>query len=184
MAAPWDEIRAYLAGREDEEADEEADEDEGEDEEEDEDEEDKGEEDEDEEEDEKTGGTHPYRDGLRALGDAAPPTVKALALGNPAMRVAGWLDSLHRRAEQPGSVLPLVFVLVFLIFAMVPVNGSATRLELIWRALTGGAALPPSATELALAAQYQELAAERRIDNAIGSAVWGPVWGVAGTLIP
>jgi hypothetical protein len=188
MDADWGAIRAYLAGRQDEEdeADEEDPEDEGDegDEEDAKDAKDEGDEGDEGDEEDRADHPGPYRAALAAAGDALPGTAAALALSNPAVTVARWLDGLHARAERPGSVMPLVFVLLVFIFALVPVNGDATRLELIWRALTGGAALPPSATELALAAQYQDLAAERQTESTIAAGVWGGMWGVAGTLIP
>lgn len=179
MAQPdWDEIRAYVAGEEDTAEGEDAEEDDGE-----------GEggregEGEDEAEGEPSGApeTAPYSAALDKVADAAPDTVRAAALSNPVTTVAGWLDTLHGLAARPGSVLPLVFVLLFFIFAIVPVNGGATRFELIWRALTGGAALPPSLSRQQLAAEYADIAEQQQQDETISSAIWGGVWGVAGML--
>lgn len=44
----------------------------------------------------------------------------------------------------PGGLFPLIAALLFFVFAIVPVGAQgSTRLELIWRVLTGGAFLPP-----------------------------------------
>ena len=53
------------------------------------------------------------------------------------------------RVPTPGGLFPLFVALFFFLFAIVPVHPSgATRLNLIWRALTGGASLPPSPPRL------------------------------------
>lgn len=55
--------------------------------------------------------------------------------------VTSWVEGL----PTPGGNLALLLILLFFAFAIIPVNGGATRLELIWLVLTGGADLPTTA---------------------------------------
>ena len=65
-------------------------------------------------------------------------------------RVAGEIGRWGKRANQtaahfptPGGIMPLVFILVVLLWAIVPVGANgATRLKLLWLVLTGQAGMP------------------------------------------
>lgn len=77
----------------------------------------------------------------------------------------------------PGGLFPLIAALLFFIFAIVPVGAQgSTRLELIWRVLTGGAYLPPEPgskrARIAEAQQQQQDTAD-----AVAAAAEGGVVG-------
>ena len=59
----------------------------------------------------------------------------------PLDAVTSWVEGL----PTPGGNLALLLILLFFAFAIIPVNGGATRLELIYLVLTGGADLPTNA---------------------------------------
>lgn len=85
----------------------------------------------------------------------APRAIRRLLDSDLVQRVAG--------LRTPGGLFPLVVFILFMLFAIVPVNSNGdTRLLLLWRALTGGAFLPLSA------AHQRRLAEQSRIqgDNA------------------
>ncbi|MGZ6392507.1 MAG: hypothetical protein ACXWQZ_24985, partial [Ktedonobacterales bacterium] len=55
----------------------------------------------------------------------------------------GNITSKINALPTPGGLAPLIAALLFFVFAIVPVGAQgSTRLELIWRVLTGGAYLP------------------------------------------
>lgn len=74
----------------------------------------------------------------------------------------------------PGGLAPLIAALLFFVFAIVPVGAQgSTRLELIWRVLTGGAYLPaePGSKRARIAeAQANAQAAEDAINIAANVA--------------
>ncbi len=62
---------------------------------------------------------------------------------HPATERASRAISALADAPTPGGLFPLIAALLFFIFAIVPVGPQgSTRLELMWRALTGGASIP------------------------------------------
>lgn len=90
------------------------------------------------------------------------------------------------RVPTPGGLFPLFVALFFFLFAIVPVHPSgATRLNLIWRALTGGASLPPSPQRqsfdsLAGAAALGGIGEVVRHDS---NFLWDGFWGATGGAI-
>lgn len=96
------------------------------------------------------------------MGDApinAPKAIRRLLDSELVQRVAN--------LRTPGGLFPLVVFILFMLFAIVPVNSNGdTRMLLLWRALTGGAFLPLSA------AHQRRLAEQARIngDNAAFAA--------------
>lgn len=78
--------------------------------------------------------------------------------------IGRFLNAVHDWAENlptPGGNLALVLILVFFAFAVIPVNGGNTRLQLIWLVLTGQYGLQASGSGNQSAAQI----------NAAGNAV-------------
>lgn len=101
---------------------------------------------------------------------------QAPATGNDPLRVPQAIgrllqsDLVQRVAglRTPGGLFPLVVFILFMIFAIVPVNSNGdTRIFLLWRALTGGAFLPLSAAHQRRLAE----AARIRQDNATAAQI-------------
>lgn len=65
-------------------------------------------------------------------------------LFSPLNPLVHWVED----APTPGGNLALVFLIVFLAFALIPVNAGRTRLQLIWLVLTNQATLPTFAQSL------------------------------------
>lgn len=64
---------------------------------------------------------------------------KANTIVNP---VKNWIAS----QPTPGGIFTLIIIIVFFIWAIVPVNGTHTRLELLWLTITGKTHFPDSGT--------------------------------------
>lgn len=91
----------------------------------------------------------------------------------------------------PGGLFPPLLFLIVMLLAIVPMNASGdTRLALVWKALTGGAHLPPTQRELrrqrawADAKQGQaavgSLAADAAQAIGAGAATWDTFWQLGG----
>lgn len=74
----------------------------------------------------------------------------------------------------PGGLGLIVLALVFFVFVIVPVNANGeTRFALIWRALTGGATVPPGPRKLraqAIQAAQQQPASANPVQALLGDA--------------
>ena len=95
--------------------------------------------------------------------------------------LTNWVEGL----PTPGGNLALLLILLFFAFAIIPVNGGATRLELIYLVLTGGADLPTNAAGTSGNTQASTPGASdvaRGISVGVGAAI-GSVLG-GGTVLP
>lgn len=101
----------------------------------------------------------PDPDGGAGDGDAQPQPdatprrrFNPTALGNALDRAlpVGMVDRAAR-IPTPGGLFPILAALLFFLLAIVPVwSDGTTRLSLIWRVLTGGAALPATPRQTTL----------------------------------
>lgn len=74
--------------------------------------------------------------------EAPPPQKSAPVFVQNVSRFGNRAADKVSAAPTPGGIGFLVMALLFFIFVIVPVNGKATRLKLIWLSLTGGATMP------------------------------------------
>lgn len=90
-------------------------------------------------------------------------------------------------APTPGGLFPWAAILFVFLFALVPVNGSETRLSLIWRVLTNGAYVPLDQRAVAINVEWSNAAfkaTEQSAANlanleAAATAGWEGFWTVA-----
>lgn len=112
----------------------------------------------------------------RARREVAATTPEPPQLVRFALPTIGKITSL----PTPGGLFPLIAALAFFIFAIVPVGAQgSTRLELIWRVLTGGAYLPPEPGSKRARILEQQQQQQDSADEAAAAAAGG-VAGAAG----
>lgn len=111
--------------------------------------------------------TEPVRSGMGGI------LTRYFTPEKPVGRLAGRIASL----PTPGGLFPWLAILFVLLFALVPVNGTETRLSLIWRSMTGGVTLPKDHVGQQIDQEWAKAAADAAEHNQIVSDLQGAVEG-------